>query len=212
VVLLVATQLPAGMVARSTGAQPAPWHFDRVQWIVAATMLLSGMGFGAVMTFTPTFIHGEGLGRVGVFFAAYTTTAIVTRFVGAGLSDTFGRRALIIPTLLILSGSVLTMAFVRGVPLLVCAGALFGAAQGISYPTLHAFLVDITAEAHLGRAQALFNGSFNFGVTSSAFVFGAVAEQLGYRPMFALASLAPVSACVVFYLYGAPTGVRGSTD
>jgi MFS family permease len=212
VVLLVAAQLPPGVVARSTGAQPAPWHFDRVQWIVAATMALSGMGFGAVITFTPTFIHGEALGRVGVFFAAYTTTAILTRFVGAGLSDSFGRRAVIIPTLLILGGSALTMAFVRGIPLLVCAGALFGAAQGISYPTLHAFLVDVTAEAHLGRAQALFNGSFNFGVTSSAFIFGVAAQQLGYRPMFALASLTPVTACVLFYLYGAPASARGATD
>jgi MFS family permease len=212
VVLLVAAQLPAGVVARSTGAQPAPWHFDRVQWIVAATMVLSGMGFGAMMTFTPTFIHGEGLGRVGIFFAAYSITAILTRIVGAGLSDSFGRRAVIIPTLLVLAGSVLTMAFVRGILMLVFAGALFGAAQGISYPTLHAFLVDMTAEAHLGRAQALFNGSFNFGVASSAFVFGAVAELLGYRPMFALASLTPAVACVLFYLHGTPPRRRGSID
>jgi len=175
-------------------------------------MVLSGMAFGAMITFTPTFIHGEGLGRVGIFFAAYSTTAILTRVVGAGLSDSFGRRAVIIPTLLVLAGSVLTMAFVRGILLLVCAGALFGAAQGISYPTLHAFLVDMTAEAHLGRAQALFNGSFNFGVASSAFVFGAVAELLGYRPMFALASLTAAVACVLFYLHGTPWCRRGSID
>jgi DHA1 family tetracycline resistance protein-like MFS transporter len=167
-------------------------------------MVFSGMGFGTVMTFTPTFIHGEGLGRVGVFFAAYTTTAILTRFVGAGLSDSFGRRAIIIPTLLVLAGSILTMAFVHGIPMLVCAGALFGSAQGISYPTLHAYLVDMTAEAHMGRSQALFNGSFNFGVTSSAFIFGTAAEYLGYRPMFALASLTPAIACGLFYWCGAP--------
>lgn len=205
VALLVAIRLPPGIVVRSPGAHPAPWHFDRLQWVVAATMVFSGMGFGTVMTFTPTFIHGEGLGRVGVFFAAYTTTAILTRFVGAGLSDSFGRRAIIIPTLLVLAGSILTMAFVHGIPMLVCAGALFGSAQGISYPTLHAFLVDMTAEAHMGRAQALFNGSFNFGVTSSAFIFGAAAEHFGYRPMFALASLTPAIACVLFYRCGAPT-------
>lgn len=206
--LLLAIRLPPGVVARSAGPQPADWHFDRLQWAVAATMVLSGMGFGAMMTFTPTFVHGEGLGRVGVFFAAYTTTAILTRFTGAGLSDSFGRRAIIVPTLLILAGSIATMAFARSIPVLVCAGALFGSAQGISYPTLHAFLVDMTAEAHLGRAQALFNGSFNLGVTSSAFTFGVAAEQFGYRPMFALASLTPLTACVLFYRYGAGPRAR----
>lgn len=215
VALLVAIRLPSGVVPRADGVQPAAWQLDRLQWVVAVTMVLSGMGFGTVMTFTPTFIHGEGLGRVGVFFAAYTTTAILTRFAGAGLSDSFGRRTVIVPTLLVLAGSILTMAFVRDVLVLVCAGALFGSAQGISYPTLHAFLVDMTAAAHLGRAQALFNGSFNFGVTSAAFIFGAAAEHFGYRPMFALASLTPVIACVLFYLYGTPIGaVRpvGSQD
>jgi MFS family permease len=203
--LLLAIRLPPGVAVPSAGPQPAAWHFDRLQWVVAATMVLSGMGFGAMMTFTPTFVHGEGLGRVGIFFAAYTTTAILTRFMGAGLSDSFGRRAVIVPTLLILAGSIATMALVHSLPVLVCAGALFGSAQGISYPTLHAFLVDLTAEAHLGRAQALFNGSFNFGVTSSAFIFGVAAEQFGYRPMFALASLTPLTACVLFYRYGAAT-------
>jgi MFS family permease len=203
VALLLAIRLPPGVAVPSAAPQPAAEHFDRLQWVVAATMVLSGMGFGAMMTFTPTFVHGEGLGRVGVFFAAYTTTAILTRLMGAGLSDSFGRRTVIVPTLLILAGSIATMALVRSIPVLVCAGALFGSAQGISYPTLHAFLVDMTAEAHLGRAQAIFNGSFNLGVTSSAFIFGLAAEQLGYRPMFALASLTPLAACVLFYRYGA---------
>jgi len=210
VALLLAIGLPPGVVAPSAGPQPAAWHFDRLQWVVAVTMVLSGMGFGAMMTFAPTFIHGEELGRVGVFFAAYTTTAILTRFMGAGLSDSFGRRAIIVPTLLVLAGSIATMAFVRSIPILVCAGALFGSAQGISYPTLHAFLVDMTAEAHLGRAQALFNGSFNLGVTSSAFIFGVAAEQFGYRPMFVLASLTPLTACVLFFRYGVPTRTRRS--
>ena len=68
--------------------------------------------------------------------------------------------------------------------MLFAAGALFGTAQGISYPTLHAFLVDLASEAQLGRSQALFNGAFNLGVTGSAFAFGVVAEHFGYRTMF----------------------------
>jgi len=207
--LLVAMRLPAGRVAVSAATRRA-WQFDRVQWVVAATMVLSGMGFGSVMTFTPTFISSEALGRVGVFFAAYTATAILTRVGGGGLSDSFGRHTVIVPSLLVLAGAILTMALVRSVPVLVCAGALFGSAQGISYPTLHAYLVDVTAEAHLGQAQALFNGSFNLGVTSSAFVFGPIAEHFGYRAMFAVASLMPVMACLLFARCGAPSALHAS--
>jgi MFS family permease len=128
----------------------------------------------------------------------YTTTAILTRLVGAGLSDKFGRRRVIVPTLLVLATSIFWLAFVHSVPLLVAAGALFGTAQGISYPTLHAFLVDLASEAQLGRSQALFNGAFNLGVTGSAFAFGVVAEHFGHRSMSITASLTPVAACAVF--------------
>jgi MFS family permease len=187
------------------GTPPAP-AVDRLQWVVAATMTLAGMGFGSVITFVPTFVRGAGLGRVGVFFAAYTATAILTRVVGAGLSDSLGRRRVILPTLLGLATSIAILSTARSVPVLIFAGAVFGCAQGISYPTLHAFIVDLAPEAHVGRAQALFNGAFNLGVTSSSFLFGVVAERWGYRSMFVAASLAPVLAWGLFFALARPGG------
>jgi len=212
-VTMVYTTIALGLACALPGAHPAgraaaaaagARRLRPIHWMVAGTMTLAGMGFGAVMTFMPTYISSEGFGRVGIFFAAYTTTAILTRLVGAGLSDTVGRRRVILPTLLALGVSIFWLAFVHSVPLLAAAGALFGTAQGMSYPTLHAFLVDLASEAQLGRSQALFNGAFNLGVTSSAFAFGIVAERLGHRPMFMLAALTPVAACALFYLGTAP--------
>src|SRR5262245_39651986 len=197
---LLGTRLPAAASTHGVAGTPAEHRLRTVHWVVAGTMTFAGLGFGTVMTFMPTYVTREGLGRVGFFFAAYTTTAILTRLVGAGLSDTLGRRRVIVPTLLALSVSILWIAFVRNVPLLFAAGALFGTAQGISYPTLHAFLVDLATEAQLGRSQALFNGAFNLGVTGSAFTFGLVDEHFGHRTMFMLASLGPVVACALFYV------------
>ncbi len=202
ITVVLAIPLPRQPGRRIAGASEPPLRIDGLLWVVGVTTLLAAMGFGTVITFIPTFVHSEGLGRVGFFFGAYTTTAILSRLVGAGLSDSIGRRRVILPTLLGLSASILILAFARGIPMLVVAGGLFGSAQGMSYPTLHAFLVDLTAEAHLGKAQALFNGAFNLGVTSSAFVFGMVAEAFGQRVMFAVAAMTPVLAWLVFYFYG----------
>lgn len=200
VVIVLALRLPSGVV-RSGGEHAEPVRLSGLHWIIGATTGLAGMGFGCVMTFIPTFVRDSGLGRVGFFYAAYTSTAILCRIAGAGLSDSFGRRRVIMPTLLALAASIFALSFVHDLLLLVLAGMLFGGAQGISYPTLHAYLVDQTSEAQLGRSQALFNGSFNLGVTISSFVFGVVAHQAGYGTMFALASLTPVAACLVFYLF-----------
>jgi MFS family permease len=200
VVIVLAVRLPSGKVSHSE-SNPMPTRLSELHWIIGATTGLAGMGFGCVMTFIPTFVRDTGLGRVGFFYAAYTSMAILSRIVGAGLSDSFGRRRVIMPTLLALAASIFALSFVHDLVLLVLAGMMFGAAQGIAYPTLHAFLIDQTSEAQLGRSQALFNGSFNLGVTLSSFIFGIVAHQSGYGPMFALASLTPAAACLVFYLF-----------
>jgi MFS family permease len=151
------------------------------------------------MTFVPTYVRTHGLGRVAFFYGAYSATAILTRLAGGGLSDSLGRRATVMPALATLAVSIFGLAWVESVPGLVAAGALFGAAQGVSYPTLHAFLVDLTPPAHLGRSQAMFNGAFNLGVMASAFAFGPVADHFGHRAMFMTASSMPMVAAIVLY-------------
>lgn len=197
VVIVIALPLPEPHHAAQR-AQGSARHLRPVHWMIAATTALAGIGFGTVMTFVPTYVTTHGLGRVGYFFAAYTSTAILTRLVGAGASDRFGRRQVIVPALLLLGVSILWLARVESLATLFAAGAVFGTAQGISYPTLHAFLVDVASEAQLGRTQALFNGAFNLGVAGSAFAFGLVAEAFGYRTMFTLAALTPIAAAAVF--------------
>jgi MFS family permease len=200
IALLLATALPAG-VAAPQGTATAAIRLSPLLWVIAVTTGLAGMGFGCVMTFIPTFVHEANLGRVAFFFAAYTSTAILSRIVGAGLSDSVGRHRVIVPTLLTLAASILLLSRADTIPMLVFAGMLFGCAQGIAYPTLHAFLVDQSNAAHLGRSQALFNGAFNLGVTISSFAFGVIAHHAGYRQMFALASMTPALACAVFYVF-----------
>ncbi|MFN8644995.1 MAG: MFS transporter [Candidatus Binatia bacterium] len=207
VVIAIAWPLPEPPPA-AQAIEASARRLQPIHWVIAATMALAGMGFGTVMTFVPTFVTTHQLGRVGYFFAAYTGTAILTRLVGAGASDRFGRRRVILPALVLLGASICWLARVEQLATLVAAGALFGAAQGISYPTLHAFLVDMASEAQLGRTQALFNGAFNLGVSGSAFAFGVVAEAYGYRTMFTLAAAAPVAAAVVFRLGTRPSARR----
>jgi len=178
---------------------PPPWAVGRAQWTLIGAVALAGIGFGAVMTFVPTYVRSHELGRVALFYGTYATTAIGSRIVGAGASDTLGRRATILPALVALAISIAALSMVETAPMLVAVGALFGAAQGISYPTMHASLVDLTPPAHLGRSQALFNGAFNLGVMGSAFVFGPITDQLGHRTMFLSAATLPLGAAALLW-------------
>jgi len=165
-----------------------------------ATVSLCGVAFGGVITYVPTFVHDAGLGPVATFFLSYTAAAVLTRVTAGGLSDTRGRGTVIVPALGLLAVSIVILAAARSAAALAAAGVLFGTAQGFVYPTLNAFAIDQAESGQLGRAQTLYNGAFNLGVTGGAMALGPVAEMLGHRSMFLCAAAMAASALVVFAL------------
>jgi MFS family permease len=106
------------------------------------------------------------------------------RFALGGLSDRVGRRRVLLPSIALLALSVLTLGWVHSITALVLVGLLFGAGQGMVYPTANALMVDLSRPDNLGRVQTLFSGSFSVGVAASAFIFGGVIERFGYPAMF----------------------------
>jgi MFS family permease len=179
-----------------TGAPARP---SAVMVASLVTVAGCGLAFGAVLTFVPTFVRDAHLGRVGTFFLAYTGAAILTRLFGGGIGDAFERRMVIVPSIALLSVAIAGLATVTTAVGLALAAVVFGFAQGIAYPTLNAFAADQTEASRLGRTQTLYNGAFNLGVTSGAFVLGPVVAAYGHRTMFRCAAAVAFAACAVFW-------------
>ena len=67
--------------------------------------------------------------------------------------------------------------------LIVCALA-FGLTHGVAYPAMNALFVEGAPARARGRAMALYNLSFNVGLTVAAFAAGEIAERAGYPVMW----------------------------
>ena len=153
-----------------------------------------GLGTGAMFTFLPTFGLALGVHSVSLFYAAYAIAAVGVRVAGGNLIDTRGRRAIIIPSMFVLTvsaGLLTAMALlVRPhmtmpvVPFLFFAGLLAGAAHGFLYPALAALLMDVTPEARRGGVVGIFSAVFLVGNALGSMVFGYVAHGLGYFAMW----------------------------
>ncbi len=167
-----------------------------------ATVACCGVAFGGVLTYVPTFVHDTALGSVATFFLSYTGAAVLTRVTAGGLGDTLGRRTVILPALGLLAVSIVMLAAVHSRGALALAGVLFGTAQGFVYPTLNAFAIDQAAVGQLGRAQTLYNGAFNLGVTAGSVALGPIAEAFGHRVTFLCAAGMAATALVVFATTG----------
>jgi MFS family permease len=153
-----------------------------------------GLGSGAIFTFLPTFAEDLGVRGLGLFYTAYAGAAIAVRVAGGRLIDTRGRRAVIVPSMLVqatATGILAAVAFAFGpatrvpvLPFLFLAGALAGGAHGFLYPALSALLMDVTPEERRGSAVGTFSSVFLLGNALGAMAMGYVAEGLGYRAMW----------------------------
>ncbi len=157
-------------------------------------MFFFGLGTGTIFTFLPTFAERLGVTGLGLFYTAYAGAAMLVRVAGGGLIDTRGRRAVIIPSMLVqaLATSILaTVAIlvrpgsaVPVLPFLFAAGFMAGGAHGFLYPALSALLMDVTPERRRGSAVGTFSSVFLVGNALGSIAFGYVAHGFGYRVMW----------------------------
>lgn len=184
----------ACFVPRPPPLRPSPAVHDedlalarRAVAIAGIATACYGVGFGATQTFVPLLIERLAIGRVGAFFAVWSICAVTVRLVLGGASDRLGRRAVIVPAMIAMSVALLVLSAARTMPAVLVAGVIFGAAQGLLYPTMNALVADWSTARNIGRTQSLFSGSYSLGIASCSFFFGTIAERHGFAVMFLVA-------------------------
>jgi MFS family permease len=178
-----------------------------------AVVLFFGLGAGTIFVFLPTFAEHLGVRTLALFYTAYSVAAIGVRVLGGQLSDVYGRRAVIVPSMFVQAGATALLAVLGLVaaraggapilPALFVAGLMSGAAHGFLYPGLAALVTDQTPETQRGVVVGIFSAVFLAGQTSGAFLFGYVAHAVGYTFMWwALTSLLFLGSTLALKLEG----------
>jgi MFS family permease len=154
----------------------------------------------AVLTFLPIYIQAD-LGyspfQMTAFIAAAQVAGIVSQPVLGHLSDRFGRRAVLAPSLLCLGVGVLATGLVpSGWPLAATVTAM-GAFQ---FPLMALFLASamdvVGAEVQATTVSLVFGISTLFGSFAPAFA-GALADAYGLRTVFVVAAVVAALAAAI---------------
>jgi len=155
-----------------------------------------GLGAGTIFVFLPTFAESLGVQTLALFYTAYALAAIGVRVFGGRLIDTRGRRAVIVPSMLMQAVATALLAITAFlvartsqtpvVPVLFLAGLLAGGAHGFLYPGLAALVTDQTPAGRRGVVVGIFSSVFLTGQTAGALVFGYVTHSVGYAFMWTI--------------------------
>jgi MFS family permease len=178
-----------------------------------AAGLTSAVAFGTAIHFMPVYVRARGLESHAPFFIAYVVSALLVRLFAGGLGDRIGHRRVGAFAALAFSVSVMACASIGRVHELAAVGLAFGAAHGWGYPSCNALFVEGAPETARGRAMALFNLSFNVGMTIAAFAAGELAERFGYSGMWLMmGAAAGVGALALSLDRGKPEPLSAPSD
>ncbi len=179
--------------------------------VLVPTVVFAACTFvsGTINAFLPLQTLTWGYHNSGLYFFVSASTVVAVRFVGGGLSDTFGRKAVVLPCLVITSlGTVFLPLVHTPLGLALCA-FFYGAGFGLLYPTLNATVVERALPENRSTALGIFSTSVDGGQFLGPAVMGCVGQYFGFGPMFFAASLAPLGGLLV-YLLGLPLSKNSS--
>ena len=174
--------------------------------VIFVTVLLDMMGIGIIVPVLPSLIAnlaGHGISNAsvigGFLFMAYSATQFLCGPIIGNLSDAYGRRPVLLLSILGLGIDYIVTAFAPTIAWLF-VGRLLAGFCGASYTTASAYIVDITPPE--GRAKAFGKIGAAFGI---GFVLGpAIGGLLGHfgprMPFFVAAGFALANFAFAYFV------------
>ncbi|HSG37551.1 MAG TPA: TCR/Tet family MFS transporter [Paracoccaceae bacterium] len=182
--------------------------FSSAQVFILATILIDAIGIGLIFPIMPDLMDHVGASSTadgaflgGILMAAYAAMQFLGSPVIGGLSDSFGRRPVLIASLAALVVDYVIMAVADTFALLLIGRMLAGIA-GASYVTAMAYLADISPPEERSAKFGLVGATFGVGFVIGPALGGLVSSIDLSAPFWLAALLSAVN--VLFGIFVLP--------
>src|SRR5712691_10523516 len=138
--------------------------------VIFITVFIDLVGFGIVIPVLPFYAEGTKFGatprEVGLLFASYSVMQLIFAPVLGRLSDKYGRRPVLLISLLGTSLGFLILGFASTLWMLFL-GRIIDGISGGNISTAQAYIADVTTKENRAKGMGLIGAAFGLG-----FVFG----------------------------------------
>src|SRR6476660_3034135 len=168
--------------------------------IIFLTIFVNLVGFWIIIPLLPFYAQTFGASPlvIGLLFASFSLSQLVASPILGDLSDRWGRRPILIFSLLGTVVSFVMLALATSLSMLFAARIVDGLSGG-NITTARAYIADITTEENRAKAFGLLGAAFGLG-----FILGpalsAVLSRISYTaPIWAAALITVVATALAFF-------------
>jgi MFS transporter, DHA1 family, tetracycline resistance protein len=167
---------------------------------ILITVVIDAMGIGLILPVMPDLIRdttGGTLAQAAIWGGILSTAFAAMQFlfgpILGALSDRFGRRPVLLVSLLVMAADYVVMALAGSIWLLL-AGRVVGGITAATHSTASAYMADISQPHEKARHFGLIGAAFGLGFVLGPVMGGLLAEWGTRAPFIAAACLALANA------------------
>ncbi|MBO9409935.1 MULTISPECIES: TCR/Tet family MFS transporter [unclassified Ruegeria] len=173
---------------------------------VLLTVMIDAMGIGLVLPIMPELIvevRGGTLASAAVWGGVLSTAFAAMQFVFGpilgNLSDAYGRRAVLLVSLFVMSLDYVVMALAGSIWLLL-VGRIVGGVTAATHATAAAFMADVSKPAEKAANFGLLGAAFGVGFVLGPVIGGLLSEYGTRAPFWAAAALSLVTFAIGLFV------------
>jgi MFS family permease len=169
--------------------------------VIFLTVFIDLVGFGIVIPVLPLYaehFHATPV-AIGWLTGIYSGMQIIFMPILGRLSDRFGRRPILLVSLMGTAFGFVLMGAATALPLLFVARIIDGATGG-NISTAQAYIADVTTPETRSKAMGLIGAAFGLGFTFGPMI-GGILSRISYgAPFYFAAALAAGNAVLLYFI------------
>jgi len=173
---------------------------------IMITVMIDAMGIGLMMPVMPDLIRevrGLALSDAALWGGVMATSFAVMQFLFGptlgGLSDRYGRRPVLLTSLVVMAIDYVVMALAGSIWLLL-VGRIVGGITAATHATATAYMADISAPEGRTKNFGLIGAGFGIGFVLGPLIGGLLAEYGTRAPFWAAAGLATANVVLGWFV------------
>jgi MFS family permease len=181
--------------------------FEKSAVAPASVIFLITITYGSIVGFISIYANDLGIKNVGIYFAIYAISLLISRPFFGKLVDRYGFDIAVFPGLICLFLGIMVLVYANGLLMFSISGVLYGVGFGATQSSLQTMSVINAPKENIGAANATFFNGFDGGIGVGSVVAGIIASNIGYSKMYMYLSISIVLAFLIYFVF-----IRGKSS